>query len=159
MKNILVPTDFSEAAASALGHAATLASATGGRIILMHVLFIEKIKEDLLGLDALEHLTRVMDLPPDEARYTPSTAVASLHTAAQRQLDAAVAAVSTTSKIETLIAEGRPSTEIVAHADKHDVDLIVMGTHGRSGLGRAFLGSVADNVIRQAECPVMVVRK
>jgi universal stress protein A len=57
------------------------------------------------------------------------------------------------------VVEGRPSVEIVKYAGEHGVDLIVMGTQGRSGLGRAFLGSVADNVIRQAECPVMVVRK
>lgn len=159
MKNILVPTDFSESATAALEQAAQLARLTGGRVTLLHVLFIEKIRENLLGLDALEHLARAVDMPSDAEAYSSSSAAWRLRDAAQQKLAEAVSAIAAPPAIETAIAEGRPSVEIVAYAAEHAVDLIVMGTQGRGTLGRAFLGSVADNVIRQAACPVMVVRR
>jgi universal stress protein A len=159
MRNILVPTDFSDSANAALSQAVKLASLSGGKITLLHVIFIEKIKEDLLGLDALENLARVMNTPESEAPYTPTNPVDSLKKTAQERLQETIGNVAPEVKIETVVAEGRPSVEVVKYAAEHGVDLIVMGTHGRSGLGKAFLGSVADNVIRQAECPVMVVRK
>lgn len=159
MKNILVPTDFSESAAAALEQAAKLARLSGGRVTLLHVLYIEKIRENLLGLDALEHLARAVDSTAESDAYSSSGAVWRLRDAAQQKLAEAVAAIAVPPTIETAIAEGRPSVEIVAYAAEHAADLIVMGTHGRGTLGRAFLGSVADNVIRQAACPVMVVRK
>lgn len=159
MKNILVPTDFSESANAALSQAVKLASLGGGRITLLHVIFIDKIKDDLLGIDALENLTRVLNTPASDAPYTPTNPVEALEQAARQRLNDAIANVAANVKVEPAVAEGRPSTEIIKYAGEHGVDLIVMGTQGRGGLGRAFLGSVADNVIRQAECPVMVVRK
>jgi nucleotide-binding universal stress UspA family protein len=159
MKTILVPTDFSESANAALSQAVKLAGLSGGHITLLHVIFMDKIKDDLLGLDALENLTRVLNTPASEAPYTPTNPVDALQQAAQQRLDETIAKYAAGIKVSTAVAEGRPSVEIVKYAGEHGVDLIVMGTQGRSGLGRAFLGSVADNVIRQAECPVMVVRK
>jgi universal stress protein A len=158
MKNILVPTDFSESAEASLEQAAKLARLSGGQVTLLHVLYIDKIRENLLGLDALEHLARAVDAPADADPYTASGAAWRLRDAAEEKLAEAVAAVEAPPVVATAIAEGRPSVEIVAYAAEHGVDLIVMGTHGRGTLGRAFLGSVADNVIRQAACPVMVVR-
>ena len=52
---------------------------------------------------------------------------------------------------------GKPSEEIVQHAAEHEIDLIVMGTHGREGLARALMGSVAETVVRRARCPVLTV--
>ncbi len=60
---------------------------------------------------------------------------------------------------EFLVTEGLPDTEIVRAAAQMNVDLIVMGTHGRSGLKRMLLGSVAEKVVREAGCGVMVVRE
>jgi nucleotide-binding universal stress UspA family protein len=158
VKNILVPTDFSESAATALSKAAELAKLSGGRITLLHVIYVEKILNELLGVDELEKLTRVLNAPGDPTTSTSSSPVDALREAAEKQLAEAAAKV-TGEKIETAVAEGRPSVQIVAFANAHGVDLIVMGTHGRSPIGKAFLGSVADHVIRQADCPVMVVRK
>ncbi|HEX6962998.1 MAG TPA: universal stress protein, partial [Lacipirellula sp.] len=158
MKNILVPTDFSDSASGALEQAVKLATLSGGRITLLHVIFLEKIKDDLLGLDALENLARVLNTPSSEATHTPTNAVDTLTEAAQQRLKEAAAKAGGGVKIDTAVAQGRPSVEVVKYAGENGVDLIVMGTHGRSPIGRAFLGSVADNVIRQAECPVMVVR-
>jgi ribosomal protein L17 len=62
------------------------------------------------------------------------------------------------SEVETDILEGYPGDEIVKLAKKTKVDLIIMSTHGRSGLGRVLMGSVTDQVIHQADCPVLVVR-
>ena len=60
-------------------------------------------------------------------------------------------------KVETLLREGLPAGEIVAAARDWHAELIVVGTHGRSGLGRLVLGSVAEEVLRHAPCPVLVV--
>lgn len=65
-----------------------------------------------------------------------------------------VAGVETT----TVVRNGTPHEEILEYTRENDVDLIVLGTHGRSGLSRALLGSVAERVIRQADRPVLVVR-
>lgn len=159
MKNILVPTDFSDSAEAALEQAVQLARLCGGSITLLHVLYLEKIRENLLGLDAMEHLARALDAPADESEYSTSSAAWRLRNAAQEKLAEAASTIEAPPAVETKIAEGRPSVEIVAHAAEHGVDLIIMGSHGRGTLGRAFLGSVADNVIRQATCPVMVVRR
>lgn len=59
--------------------------------------------------------------------------------------------------VETLVVEGAPATEVVRVAKEHACDLIVIGSHGRGGLSRMILGSVADRVVRTAHCPVMVV--
>ncbi len=60
--------------------------------------------------------------------------------------------------VETLLVEGVPSETIVEHARRHGFDLIAMSTHGRSGLQRLVLGSVADHVVRHAHTPVLLVR-
>lgn len=156
MKHILVATDFSEAAAAALREGAKLAALTGARLTLLHVIFAEKITETLLGLDALEYLGRAAY----QTGHDSGGALDPLAEKAQEKLDQAVAAVSEPRPtMETAVANGRPSSEITAYASAHDVDLIVMGTHGRGVLGKALIGSVADHVIRMAECAVMIVRK
>lgn len=160
MKHILVATDFSETAAAALSQAAMLAAATGARLTLLHVIYAEKLNETLLGLDAMEYLTRVLSTPSEQAPYSPTLAMDRLREKAQAKLAEAAASVNQPKlNIETAIADGRPSEEVLAFAEKQEVDLIVLGTHGRGAIGKALLGSVADHVIRQADCPVMVVRK
>lgn len=160
MKHILVATDFSDTAAAALAQGVALASATGAKLTLLHVIYAEKINETLLGLDAMEYLTRVMSTPTEQAPYSPTLGMDRLREAAEEKLQESVAGVNGPRlAIETAIAEGRPSEEVLAFAEKEKVDLIILGTHGRGAIGKALLGSVADHVIRQAECPVMVVRK
>jgi nucleotide-binding universal stress UspA family protein len=61
-------------------------------------------------------------------------------------------------EIEPVILEGNPANEIVDFAEKNDIDLIVMGTHGKSGIQRFLIGSVAENVVRYSKKPVLVVR-
>jgi nucleotide-binding universal stress UspA family protein len=59
---------------------------------------------------------------------------------------------------EAFLREGDPAAEILAAAEQWDADLIVIGTHGRTGIGHALLGSTAEAVVRQASCPVLTVR-
>jgi nucleotide-binding universal stress UspA family protein len=100
-----------------------------------------------------------MDTPTDQAPYSPTHASERLRQAAEERLAKAIAEAGGQAKVESAVAEGRPSAEVLDYVQKNNVDLVVMGTHGRGAIGKALLGSVADNVIRQAECPVMVVRK
>jgi nucleotide-binding universal stress UspA family protein len=60
---------------------------------------------------------------------------------------------------ESLLVQGTPTQTIVDTASEQRVDLIIMGTHGRTGLAHVFLGSVAEHVVRQGPCPVLVVRR
>jgi nucleotide-binding universal stress UspA family protein len=156
MKHLLVATDFSETANAALGQAVDLAQACGARITLLNVIFAEKLTETLLGLDAMEYLTHAVGGFEDG----PQSAVEQLRRAAEDKLRAAIASIpSPHPEITPIVLLGRPSVEIAHYADAHDVDLIVLGTHGRGPIGKAFLGSVADHVLRQADVPVMVVPK
>ncbi|WP_439027415.1 universal stress protein [Haloarchaeobius sp. DT45] len=88
-----------------------------------------------------------------EEWYEETKSEADQHLAAATRL-AAEAGV----EVDTDIVVGRPSRRIVAYADEHDCDHIVTGSHGRSGVSRMLLGSVAEAVIRHATCPVTVVR-
>jgi len=56
------------------------------------------------------------------------------------------------------VVEGSPKVEIIAYARKHDIDLIVLSTHGRTGLTHVIMGSVAESVVRTAPCPVLTMR-
>ncbi len=157
MQHLLAATDFSETAGAAFRKAIEFANLCGGKITLIHVIYAEKINETLLGLDAMEYLARSADEP---SVYKPNEGLARLREAAETRLHGMIAGVDgRRPDIDPVVVEGRPSKSIAEYASTHGVDLIVVGTHGRGTLGKAFLGSVADNVIRQAECPVMVVRK
>lgn len=161
MKHILVPTDFSETANAALGQARPLAELTGARITLLHVMYGEKLNEALTGLDAIENLGKAMDLVSDSSLPVPGYDLGAIRTAAEKKLEEVVARNLDLSNVTimTALREGRPSVEIISFADTNEVDLIVMGTHGRGPVGRWFLGSVTENVIRGADCPVLAVRK
>ncbi len=154
MRHILVATDFSDTAAAALGQAASLASALGARVTLLHVVYDDKITETLLGLDAMEYLTRMVG---EEA--TAEEGAEYLRNSALDKLRESIASVpDPRPDMEPAVVSGKPAEEIVAYAAAHGVDFIVVGTLGRGAIGKAFLGSVADKVIRLAECPVLVVR-
>ena len=157
--HFLVPTDFSEPAQAALEYAVTLSQEFKGQITLLHVTFTKKISESLIGLDAIEHLAQVMDGPASSASYVDTTDFSELNKIAHQKLEKCIdPSWSETIKIETAFDEGRPSVKIVDYARVHNVDIIVMGTHGRGTVARFFLGSVTENVIRSADRPVLSVR-
>ena len=137
LKHILVPHDFSETSEAAVKYAIALTKTFGAKLHLLHV--SEKVQTDMatefpLGLDGtLEEATRERLLKI----ITPLE---------QRDL-----------KPEFEVRAGTPSVEILAYAKDRDIDLIVMGTHGRGFVGRVVMGSVAEKVVRHAPCPVLTV--
>jgi nucleotide-binding universal stress UspA family protein len=131
--SILVPTDGSACAESAIEHAEALASRSGATVHVLAVI-------DPGTLDNAPHLERARD--DNEARVT------------SRCEDLRRSGVDATSVVRT----GGPHREILDYAAEAAVDLVVMGTHGRTGLERYVLGSVTEKVVRLSETPVMTVR-
>lgn len=142
LSRILVPTDFSVSSDAALEYGKMLAERFGAALHVLHV-----IEEPAIagGYDIY-----VMELPR-------------MREAAQREAEARLDQLLTTTERERLqasteIADGYAPRTIVDVGRRRGVDLIVMGTHGRSGLAHLLLGSVAEKVIRMAPCPVLTVR-
>jgi len=140
IRTLLHPTDFSGYSDYAFQLACSLARDYGARLIVLHV----------LERPALAY-TGVMTAPP------PPPPSEEQRQSARDQLlritppDPAVG-------VERLLEEGDPATAILQVAQERRCDLIVLGTHGRRGLGRMLLGSVAEQVVRKAPCPVLTVR-
>ena len=159
MRHILVPTDFSEAARAALEYAIELCQERHGRITLLHVSDTEKVTETLIGLDAIGYLSSALESPSTASGYAPSFNVDELKEVTRKRLEECIDATwRERVPIETAIEEGRPSLKIVEYARDQDIDMIVMGTHGRGPVAHFFLGSVAENVVRSADCPVVTIR-
>jgi nucleotide-binding universal stress UspA family protein len=145
-KNILVPVDFSDGSVNALRLAVSMAVDSGGSLTLLHVGVVPHIYDTELAIVGVGPSV-FLDL---------SEQIAAEHKNRLDKLIAAeVPAVMTTA---ALVREGYAPDEILAVVGEVHPDLIVMGTHGRTGLTRALLGSVAERVIRQAEVPVLVTR-
>ena len=142
LKRILLPTDFSENSAGARNHACALAESFDDELHLLHVLEIQ-----------------VSTMPDLAMGFAWPQQIKESQQAAQRALEEMVKDPSLKErKVECALAEGSPFLEIVQYAKQEDIDLIVMGTHGRSGLAHLLIGSVAENVVRHAPCPVLTVR-
>jgi nucleotide-binding universal stress UspA family protein len=143
IKRILVPTDFSDCARPAVRYAAELADKFGAELVLLHV-----VPDAVLAL-------------PDAVMPTPA-AGADLHelTEAGKTGLAHLIAAEKLSRLSPRpeVRVGSPAPEIVAAATDLHADLVCIGTHGRGGLARVLLGSVAELVVRQAPCPVLTVR-
>lgn len=141
LKNILVPTDFSDRSATAVQYASDLAATTGARLHIVHV-------DDLVDFAAMSAAEGVYVYDTPERT--------------QRALKAKLAKVKPTrAKVPFShhFIQGVPSAQIVALADELPAEMIVMSSHGRSGLSRVLMGSVAENVLRHAKCPVLIVKQ
>lgn len=138
--SLLLPTDFSDGSRQAAKYASELAGSFGAKIHAIHVL------EPLV-------------LPPVLGEALPSSFHAQRESAAQQQFHDWLASVLGKDMTASLtIKHGNPAEEIMQYALEHEIDLIVMGTHGRTGLTHALAGSVAERVVRDADCPVLTVR-
>ena len=137
---ILCPLDFSESSEHALLYAKAFAQAHQAKLFLLHVFDLP-----------MGYLSSEVPLPADALERHKETCIQNL---------TAVAATVRQEHPQTdwLVEEGNPSPCIIEMARKHEVDLIVMGTHGRTGLAHALLGSVAERVVRKAPCPVLTVK-
>jgi universal stress protein A len=140
---ILVPTDFSDTSDAALSYARTLADSLGASLHLVHVF------DDPYG-DAL-----VAEM---NASVYESMRATEMTQARRRLLRRLPPADRKQFQASTAIVTGAPAEAIVDYAADRGMDLIVMGTHGRSGFAHLLLGSVAEQVVRTAKCPVLTVR-
>jgi nucleotide-binding universal stress UspA family protein len=139
-RRILAPTDFSDCAEEAWSVAQRTAQALGSEVVLVHVFVEPPVYGDpgeagwTVMLDAEQWVTGELDRWAAEAT--------------KREIP-----------VRTVVRRGSAATEIVAVAAEEHADLVIIGTHGRGGVTRALLGSVADRVIRTVPCPVLTVRK
>ena len=143
---ILIPTDGSQAAEKATAHAVDLAEKYGASL---HVLFV--VDTDAIDVSlGTEQVQRIK-----EGRFEEMTELRDYATEAVERI--ADKARQSGVDVTTSITAGSPPKKIVAYVDEHDVDMVVMTCHGRSGVQRLILGSVTENVLRKAAFPVMVV--
>jgi nucleotide-binding universal stress UspA family protein len=141
IQRLLCPVDFSEFSRHAVDHAVAIAHASGARITALHVL--RPVASMIPAGDAGLY-PPIVYTAEDLAQYT-------------RALATFVAGSGGAIPLETVVVEGNPASEIPRYAADGRADLIVMGTHGRSGFQRLLLGSVTEHVLVKAHCPVLTV--
>ena len=143
LKRILVPTDFSETAAVALKYAKALAEAFSSASL--HVLHV--LEDPLPGWKPPGHVAPVLKIRVN------------MEEDARVQIDKLLSEVERQRFHAQLVTVwGSPFVEIIRYAKAHDIDLIVMGTHGRGPIVHMLMGSVAEKVVRKAPCPVLTAR-
>jgi nucleotide-binding universal stress UspA family protein len=139
--HILVPTDFSDYADYALDYAIELAQTLQARLTVLYVLHLSPLT---LGEVSPTVLATTLEAIEANAQQRTQTALARIQQAGLQGASA--------------IVEGIPFQAIIETAESRDIDLIVMGTHGRTGLTHVLMGSVSEKVVRLAPCPVLVTR-
>lgn len=146
-RNILVPLDGSELAERSLKHALEIASAGKGRLILLTV--VEPVNPGLIfstggfGKGAEDLLDGLIEQKETEAKEYIVGLVARF-----KNIEV---------ELQTVLKTGKAAEEIIKFADSNNVDLIIMSTHGPSGINRLVMGSVTDEVIRSSRVPILVI--
>ena len=144
VQSILLPTDFSECARRAVPVAADLARLLGARVICLHV---------------VEPVVPPVGWTPMAGTLPAADFGEQLDESAERELPAFCGGEEFEGlDVEELVAHGEPAAEIVRAARERGAGLIVISSHGRTGLGRILFGSTAEAVVRHAHCPVLVVK-
>jgi universal stress protein A len=143
LHRILVPTDFSTHSHNALTYAAAFAEKFGAELYLLHVV------QDL-ALFIPEAVSVAPPAMPPIEQMTAGVREALERVVLENDLNRFT--------VHCEVREGTPFYEIIQFAKEANVDLIIMGTHGRSGLAHVLLGSVTERVVRKAPCPVLTVR-
>ncbi len=141
-KRILFPTDFSEGALHALPYALDMAKSCGAKLYMLHVIY---------------------DVATASGLYVPHVSFdemyKDLEKSAQKELEKfACEELKDLKDVEYTVLRGIPYDEILKFAQEKNIDMIVIGTHGRKGLDRFLFGSTAEKVVRYAPCPVLTVR-
>ncbi len=141
LKKILCPIDHSDCSKEALKYAVSLAMKDEAQLYLLHIIDIRSCNESLDTMsvqipdkETLEQLrTKLLDCIPEEIRDDMN--------------------------VEAIVIQGVPFAEIISTARENEIDMIVIGSHGRTGLAHMMLGSVSEKVVRKAPCPVLTVRQ
>ncbi|MFI5303218.1 MAG: universal stress protein [Nitrospiria bacterium] len=139
IKQILVPTDFSPQSERSLDYAVMMAKKFGAKIVLFHAIepFPYTTTDAFMIVDNSEALKNIADnLIKNTSSLLRKRGVT----------------------VKSSLSIGSPAREIMMKAEREKVDLIIMGTHGRTGVEHVLLGSVAERVVRIARCPVLTVR-
>lgn len=137
MKTILVPTDFSECSNTALPYAALIAKKTGAQILFLHILFADpSLKKNFLFRKELIESAKV------KMKQLLSDPVL-------EEID----------KADIIIKTGSISQRVIEMSEKHNVNMIIMGTHGSSGWHEFLIGSNAEKIVRDADVPVLSVKE
>ena len=143
LKKILVPTDFSDSARHALTYGTSFAREYGAELVLLHV--VENLTvgyaSDLFPVPMAEVFQEISGYARAEL--------------AKLGAEAREKGVS----VREEVVQGKPSAEIIRFAREGDVDMIVLGTHGKGMLDQALFGSTTERVVRRAPCPVLTVRQ
>ena len=148
VKNILIPVDFSDFSIYALKYGAVLARQFEAKILLLHVISQEWLDE----MKAVQYFGGAIDSPEELLAKKK-------HYVTERIVKIIKEEIDEVSLEEKLIVVGIPAEEIIRLAEEREIDLIIVGTHGRSGLSKVFMGSVAQRVVRRAPCSVLCVRE
>ncbi len=147
IKNILVTTDFSEYSAVAVEYATSIATRFNATLHLLYV-----INEPMLGLDLAGTSGGVQ--ASDTSRVTQLR-----EAGAREEMQKFISEhVDEYTYVEQVFRTGHPFQEIITYAQEHQIDLIVMATHGRTGLAHMVMGSIAEKVVRHSPVPVLTVK-
>jgi len=143
INRVLVPIDFSEFSYQALKYGQEFCDKFDAELHLLHILEIHvtTTPQFTMGLAIPDRQEESQELVMEKMSQLPGNDWA------------------TDKKVVRETAHGSPFVEIVKYAREHEIDVIILGTHGRTGLSHVFMGSVAENVVRQAPCPVLIVSK
>jgi nucleotide-binding universal stress UspA family protein len=139
---LLVPVDFSDYSREALRHAREWATLYDAHVDVLHV-----VEEDLHPAFYVGGVSSIYDVAPD----LDEKVRAKLKTFVQETLD-------TTEDVEAHVRVGSAPSAIVDYVEENEVDLVSLSTHGRTGMKRFFLGSVAEKVVRHVSCPVLTLK-
>lgn len=139
IKKILCPTDFSDASKNAVRYANEFARTMNAEVIFLHVVEPRPITTDM----SVAYLPIETDL--EKAAEEDLTALL------EEEKDKGISA-------EKIVLVGQPAETIIEQSKVYDVDLIILGSHGRAGLTRLLMGSVAEAVLRKSPCPVLIIK-
>jgi nucleotide-binding universal stress UspA family protein len=142
VERIVFPTDFSEGSSQALPYAVDLARHYDAKLYILHVIY---------------------DIGKAFASHVPHVSSDELHKEmnewAMKEMDTRyIEEIKGLPNVEKMVIQGVPYEEVINFADKEKIDIIVIGTYGRSGLERFIFGSTAERVVRRAPCAVLTVR-
>ena len=141
LKKILCPIDHSDCSKEALKYAVSFAMKDGAKLYLLHIIDIRSFNESLNEMptqipdnETLQQLRiKLLNCIPEEMRD---------------DMD-----------VEAIVIQGIPFAEIISTSREKEIDMIVMGSHGRTGISHIMLGSVSEKVARKAPCPVLITRQ
>ncbi len=145
-KRILLPLDGSKHGEAALSYAESLAITTKAEVILLQV--VTPPHDIILAEDYTPHLSRISD---EYIEHASAAARNYLDTIKERLMGLKIA-------VHCVVVTGHPAESIINYAQENNIDLIAMSTHGRSGISRWLVGSVADKVLHTTDRPVLLVR-